>query len=62
MDTAAKWVILADNARELADRVHDPEARRMLLTVALGYVRLARHAARFADTRLHEEDGETKSD
>ena len=61
MDTAAKWVILADNARELADRVHDPEARRMLLTVALGYVRLARHAAKFADTSLPVKGDETRS-
>jgi hypothetical protein len=52
MDTAAEWLILADDAKELADRAHDPEARRELLIVALGYVRLARHAARFADTNL----------
>jgi hypothetical protein len=41
--------------------VHDPEARRMLLTVALGYVRLARHAARFADTSLPVKDDETET-
>jgi hypothetical protein len=64
MDNAAHWLILAEDTRNLADRMHDPGAKRMLLTVALGYERLARHAARLTDTGLllSGNDGETKPD
>jgi hypothetical protein len=62
MDTAEHWLTLAEDARNLADRMHGPEAKQTLLTVALGYERLARHAARIENTSLPVKDGETKSD
>jgi hypothetical protein len=62
MHTPAHWLILADDARNLADQLHDPEAKQTMLAIAWGYDKLARHAALFADTYLSVKDGEAKSD
>lgn len=38
------WELLAANARELANQVTDPDARRELLAIAAAYARLAERA------------------
>ena len=43
--TLAYWLLRASDARSLAEDMSDPEAKRMMLTVAAGYERLARHHA-----------------
>jgi hypothetical protein len=52
LDNAAHWRARAKESRVLAEQLHDPESRRMMLTVAESYERLADHA----DRRIAEKD------
>jgi hypothetical protein len=38
------WLACANEARALAKRLADPETKRQMLIIALGYERIARHA------------------
>jgi hypothetical protein len=53
--TAAHWLVLAEDSKATAEQLHDPSAKRMMLTIAAGYDRLARHAALLASTRIPTE-------
>jgi hypothetical protein len=53
--TAAHWLILAEDAKATAEQIHDPSAKRTMLAIALGYEKLARHAALLASTRMPTE-------
>jgi hypothetical protein len=44
--TPAHWLLLAAEARALADELTDEQARRTMLLIARGYDALAEHAAR----------------
>jgi hypothetical protein len=44
LDDADHWRMLAAEAREVAQRMTDPEAKRVMLFIAEGYKRLALHA------------------
>jgi hypothetical protein len=56
--SAALWLEKAEEARTIAAGLHDPEARRSMLEIAAGYVKLARHAALVAGLNEHaESDG-----
>jgi hypothetical protein len=46
-DPAARWRVLAEDARAAAEEMTDPKARLILLTIARAYERLAERA----DTR-----------
>jgi hypothetical protein len=54
--TAGHWLIRAEDARTTADRMHDPTAKRMMLGIAAGYDKLARHAAVRASTKIPAEE------
>jgi hypothetical protein len=43
--TPAKWMARASEARDIAERMDDPLARKTMLEIAAGYERLAAHAA-----------------
>lgn len=43
--TSTQWIARAAEARSLAERMRDPEARSTMLEIAACYERLARHAA-----------------
>jgi hypothetical protein len=38
---AARWLKMAEEARAMADRMRDPESKRVLLEIANSYDRLA---------------------
>jgi hypothetical protein len=40
-----QWLVRADEARIDAAAIPDPQARRMMLLMAVGYERMAEHAA-----------------
>ena len=42
---AARWLKMAEDARAMAARMRDPEAKRMMLEVAANYEKLAVLAA-----------------
>jgi hypothetical protein len=44
IDVAEHWRTLAAEARARADEMSDPEAKRIMLSIAEGYERLARRA------------------
>ena len=44
IDVAEHWRALAAEARARADEMSDPEAKRIMLSIAEGYERLARRA------------------
>jgi hypothetical protein len=43
--SVAQWIHCAVEARSLADAMNDPEAKRLMLGIAVRYERLAEHAA-----------------
>jgi hypothetical protein len=43
--SVAQWIHRAVEARSLADAMNDPEAKRLMLGIAVRYERLAEHAA-----------------
>jgi hypothetical protein len=43
--SVAQWIDRAVEARSLADAMNDPEAKRLMLGIAVRYERLAEHAA-----------------
>ena len=43
-DPAARWRVLAAEARAVAEEMTDPQARLILLTIARSYERLAERA------------------
>ena len=43
--SALQWLVRAEEARIDAAARHDPQARRMMLLMAVGYERLAEYAA-----------------
>jgi hypothetical protein len=43
-DPAARWRVLAEDARAAAEEMTDPQARLILLTIARAYERLAERA------------------
>ena len=43
--TSTQWMARAAEARSLAERMRDPDARSTMLAIAAGYERLARRAA-----------------
>jgi hypothetical protein len=43
-DPAARWRVLAEDARAAVEEMTDPEARLILLTIARAYERLAERA------------------
>jgi hypothetical protein len=50
--TAMLWLFRAEEAKNLAEVLNDPEAKQSMLRIALGYERLAeRRAVRFAARR-----------
>jgi hypothetical protein len=60
--TAAHWLILAEDARDTAAQIRDLTAKRMMLAIAAGYDKLARHAALLASTKIPTEESESSSD
>ena len=44
IDVAEHWRTLAAEARARADEMSDPEAKRIMVSIAEGYKRLARRA------------------
>ena len=44
IDAAERWRTLAAEARGKAEELTDPEAKRIMLSIAEGYERLAQHA------------------
>jgi hypothetical protein len=42
---AARWVKMAEDARRMADRMRDPEGKRIMLEIAESYDRFATWAA-----------------
>jgi hypothetical protein len=53
--TSAYRLLLAEEARSLAQKLHDPAAQRMMLLTAAGYKRMARHADTVAETQVPQE-------
>jgi len=43
-DPVARWRVLAEEARTVADQMSDPEAKVILLTISQGYEHLAQRA------------------
>ena len=50
--TPGHWLILAADARALAEQMTDARSQRQMLLVARGYEKLAEHAARFERMNL----------
>jgi hypothetical protein len=46
LDDPEHWYLRATEARSQAERLFDPDARRIMLEIAAGYEELARHAGR----------------
>ena len=46
IDEARQWRARAEEARDLAEQLTDPEGRRILLGVAVSYIALAQMAAK----------------
>jgi hypothetical protein len=46
---AARWTMLAEKARALAETMRNEAARQTMLDIAAGYDRLARQAGQLAD-------------
>jgi len=44
VDVPELWRARAEEARDLADRLHDPESRRIMLGIAVSYAVLAQRA------------------
>ena len=60
--TAMQLLVRADDARQDADAVSDPQAKRMMLAMAAGYERLAVHAMALERSGLpHEGDARTST-
>ena len=53
--TAGHWLVQSEDARATAEGMHDPSAKRMMLSIAAGYEKLARHAAMLASTKIPSE-------
>jgi hypothetical protein len=54
IDDPKRWRAQAEAARTIADQLRDPERKRVLVNIALGYMELARMAeARDADRRKY---------
>jgi len=49
--TPGHWLVLAADARALAEQMTDARSKRQMLLIARGYEKLAEHAARFE--RMH---------
>ena len=45
--TPGHWLVLAADARALAEQMTDARSKRQMLLIARGYEKLAEHAARF---------------
>jgi hypothetical protein len=45
------WLARAEEARAIASKMADPELKRQMLIIALGYERIARHAEEQARLR-----------
>lgn len=56
--TPSEWLVRAEDARQLADSLHDVGARHTMLMIAAGYEKMARHAALMANMNLPMETGE----
>ena len=56
--TPADWLIRAADARQLADTMTDQGSRQTLLMIALGYEKMARHAALLRDLKLPIDEGD----
>jgi hypothetical protein len=54
-DPAARWRVLAQDARAAAEEMTDPQARLILLTIARAYERLAERADGSAQKPRHED-------
>ena len=54
---AARWLKMAEDARRMADRMRDPESKRVLLEIANGYDRLAIWTANSDARDAEGEDG-----
>jgi hypothetical protein len=52
MHTSAHWLTKAADARTLAEEVTAPEAKQSMLAIAVGYEKLAQHAASIAEISL----------
>jgi hypothetical protein len=50
--TPGDWLLLAADARTLADAMTDIRARQTMLFVAIGYEKMANHAARLERLNL----------
>ena len=48
--SAAHWLLRAEEARAMADRMHDPATRRTMLSIAASYEKLAAYAALAGET------------
>jgi hypothetical protein len=57
--SAVQCLFRAEEARSLADEIHDELAKRTMLSIATGYDRLAEHASSLADSGLPIDEGKT---
>ncbi len=57
--TLSYWLLRAADAQAVADTMADPEAKRVMEGIAVGYQRLARHHAALAELHVPVEDDET---
>ena len=53
---AERWLKMAEDARRMADHMHDPESRRVMLEIASNYDRLAIWTANADATDSDAED------
>jgi hypothetical protein len=60
--SAAHWLLRAEEARTLADQMHDPATRRTMLSIAASYEKLARHAALAGETAARIEREQAAED
>jgi hypothetical protein len=60
--TAGEWLVWAEDARRTAGQMNDPQAKRMMLGVAVGYEKLAKYTAALAESGLPMDKREAEPD
>jgi hypothetical protein len=58
--TPSEWLIRAADARQLADTMTDEGSRQTLLIIAVGYEKMAKHAALLRELNLPTDQGDVR--